>query len=154
MTLIAVVLPEPLGPTRPKISPGTTWKLKPSSAWKPPKRFTSLVTLRMGFVVSGDMPSSPRRQRHQARRQEQHQPHDQEAIDQLKILWRGEADHIVDAIEDDHADDGTGDGRHPAEQRKHDGEDREIAGEDVVGIEHRDIPGIDAAGEARDQRGS
>jgi hypothetical protein len=32
ITLIAVVLPEPFGPTKPRISPGTTWKLRPSSA--------------------------------------------------------------------------------------------------------------------------
>src|ERR1700741_396583 len=131
MTLIAVVLPEPLGPTRPRISPGATWKLKPSSARKPPKRFTSFATLRIGSVISGDMPSPPRRQRHQPRRQEQHQAHDQKTIDQLEILRRGEPDHIVDAIEDDHADNGAGDGGNPAEQREHDGENREIAGEDV-----------------------
>src|SRR5690348_12170142 len=107
MTLIAVVLPEPLGPTRPKISPGTTWKLRPSSAWKPPKRFTSPETLRMGFV-SGDMPSPARCKRHQPGRQEQHQPHDQEAIDELEILRGGEADQVVDAIEDDNADDRAG----------------------------------------------
>src|SRR5579871_1252717 len=106
---MAVVLPEPFGPTRPRISPGATWKLKPSSAEKPPKRFTRPVTLRSGFVASGDMPSPPRRQRHQARRQEQHQSHDQETIDQLEILRRGDADHVVDAVKNDHADDGPGD---------------------------------------------
>src|ERR1700758_1704890 len=100
MTLIAVVLPEPLGPTSPRISPGTTWKFRPSSAWKPPKRLTSFVTSRIGFI-SGDMPSPPRCQRHQTRRQKQHQSHDQQAIDQLEILRRGESDQIVDAVEDD-----------------------------------------------------
>src|SRR5579871_689574 len=102
---MAVVLPEPFGPTRPRISPAATWKLRPSSAEKPPKRFTRPVTLRMGFVVSGDMPSPPCCQRHQAGRQEQHEPHDQKTIDQLKILRRCEADQIVDAVEDDHPSD-------------------------------------------------
>src|ERR1700761_1478684 len=146
MTLIAVVLPEPLGPTSPKISPGTTWKLRPSSAWKPPKRLTSFATLRMG-VSSGDMPPPARCQRHQARGQEQHQPHDQEAIDQLEILRRGEADQIVDAIEDDDADDRSGDGGDTAEQREHDRKNAELGREHVVGIEYRDVPGIDAARE-------
>src|SRR5581483_3142037 len=108
MTLMAVVLPDPLGPTSPKISPAETWKLKPSSAKKPPKRFTSLETPRMGSrmgAFSGDMPPPARCERYEASGQEQHEPHDQEAIDQLKILRRREADQIVDAIENDHADD-------------------------------------------------
>src|ERR1700748_2910598 len=146
MTLIAVVLPEPLGPTRPRISPDTTWKLKQQSAWKPPKRFTSLETLRIGFR-SGDMPPPARCERHETCGQEQHQPHDQQAIDELEILRRGETDQIVDAVEDQHAEDRAGDGGDAAEQREHNGEDREVAGEYVVGIEHRDVPGIDAARE-------
>src|SRR5581483_9019795 len=127
MMLIAVVLPEPLGPTSPRISPDVTWKLRPSSARKPPKRFTSLVTLRIG-VASGDMPSPPRCKRHQTCRQEQHQSHDQQAVNQLEILRGGKTDQIVDAIENDDADDRAGDGGDAAEQREHDGEDRELAG--------------------------
>src|SRR5262245_58845304 len=131
MTLIAVVFPEPLGPTSPRISPGATWKLSPSSAVKPTKRSTSFWTLRMGFC-SGDMPASSRRERDQPRRKEQHQPHDQQAIDQLKVLRRGEADQVVDTVQDDHTDDRAGDGGHATEQREHDGEDRELSGEHVV----------------------
>src|SRR6185437_7315808 len=152
ITLIAVVLPEPFGPTSPKISPGTTWKLRPSSAWKPPKRFITLETVRMG-LLSGDTPAPPRCERDQASGQEQHQAHDQQAVNKLEILRRGKADQIVDAVEEDDADDRTGDGGDAAEQREHDGKNAEIAGEDVVGIEHRHVPGVHAAGEARDQSG-
>src|SRR5262245_16718890 len=100
----------------------------------------------MGFC-SGDMPPPARCQRYETSGQEQHQPHDQKAIDQLEILRRGEADHVVDAIEDEDADNRTRDGGNAAEQREYDGEDRELAGEDVVWIEYRDVPGIDAARE-------
>src|ERR1700761_2127825 len=91
ITLIAVVLPEPFGPTSPKISPGTTWKLTPSSAGKPPKRLITFETVRIG-LLSGDMPAPPCCQRDKSRRQEQHQPHDQETVDQLEILRRRKAD--------------------------------------------------------------
>src|ERR1700750_513250 len=97
ITLIAVVLPEPLGPTSPRISPDETWKLKPSSAQKPPKRFTRLETLRNG-ALSVDMPSLASCERHQSCGKKQHQPHDQEAVDQLKVLRRGKSDQVVDAV--------------------------------------------------------
>src|ERR1700729_1662155 len=150
---MAVVLPEPLGPTSPRISPDATWKLNPPSAWKPPKRLTSFETLRMG-ALSGDMPPPPCRERNQASGEKQHQPHDQEPVDQLEILRRGESDQIVDAIEDDDADDRAGDRGNAPKQCKHDRKDREIAAEDIVGIEYRNIPGIDDAGETRHERGS
>src|SRR5579883_1721988 len=35
--LTSVVLPEPLGPISPTISPASTWKVMPRSAWTPPK---------------------------------------------------------------------------------------------------------------------
>src|SRR6202035_5910275 len=133
-------------------APDATWKHNPSSAWYPPKRFVTLATLRMG-AVSGDMPAPAGCERHQACGEKQHEPHDQEAIDQLEILRRGESDQIVDTIEDDDADDRAADRGNAAEQRKHDRKDAEFAAEDVVGIEHRNIPGIDAAGEPGDERG-
>src|SRR3954462_9373791 len=36
-----VLLPEPLGPIRPRISPSATWNDTLATAVKPPKRFTS-----------------------------------------------------------------------------------------------------------------
>src|ERR1700691_3052947 len=99
MTLIQVVLPEPLGPTRPRISPAPTLKLKTSSARKPPKRFTRPSTVRSGGA-SGDIDAPSLQQRDQTVRQEQHQSHDQQAVQELKVLWRRDADGIVDAVEE------------------------------------------------------
>src|ERR1700710_306719 len=100
MTLMQVVLPDPLGPTSPKTSPGLRWKVTPSSALKPPKRLTSPSTLSKG---SGDTDASARQQGHQAIGQKQHQQHDQRAIGELKILRHGDTDDVVDAIQDEHA---------------------------------------------------
>src|SRR5882757_1829745 len=77
ITLIDVVLPEPLGPTSPRISPAAAWKLRPSRAWKPPKRFTRSATSRMGAGL-GDTPPPSGRERDQSRRQEQHEYHDEQ----------------------------------------------------------------------------
>src|SRR5258705_10995033 len=48
MQLKSVVLPEPLGPMRPRISPSRTSKDTPFSAVKPPKCLVRLVTVSMG----------------------------------------------------------------------------------------------------------
>ena len=45
MQLKQVVLPEPLGPMRPRISPGLTSNETAWSAWKPPKRLVRLETV-------------------------------------------------------------------------------------------------------------
>src|SRR6266849_1430870 len=133
MTLMQVVLPESLGPTRPRISPRWRWKLTPSRARKPPKRFTRFSTLRIGG--SGDMDPPAAQQRGEAIGQEQHQPHDQEAIDELEILRRGDADRVVEAVEQDDAEQRPQHRRGAAEEREDDGEDAELAGEGGVGIE-------------------
>src|SRR5579883_580249 len=151
MTLMQVVLPEPLGPTRPRISPGFRWKVSPSSARKPPKRLTSPSTSSSG-VTSGDIDPPAAEQRDEPGRQEQHQPHDEEAVDELEILRRRDADGVVDAIEDDDAENGSDDRRGAAEQREDDGEDADLAAEGGLGIEDRDVPGEDAAGETGDER--
>src|SRR5216683_7493738 len=98
MTLMHVVLPEPLGPTRPRISPAFKLKVSPSSARKPPKRFTRPSTASIG-EVSGDIDPPAPQQRDEAVRQEQHQTHNQCAVDQLKILRRRNSDGVVDAIQ-------------------------------------------------------
>src|ERR1700680_3955189 len=119
MTLMHVVLPEPFGPTRPRISPGLRSKLSSSSARKPPKRFTRPLTANSG-CGSGDIDPPAPAQRNETVRQEQHQAHDQHAVNELEILRRGDADGVVDAVEDQHAEDRTEYGRGAAEQRKHD----------------------------------
>src|SRR5688500_20197215 len=47
MTLINVVLPEPLGPTRPKISPSCTSRSTPARACRPPKCLATPLTCRI-----------------------------------------------------------------------------------------------------------
>ena len=48
-----VVLPDPFGPTSPSTSPGARWKLTPSSARKPPKRFTRSYAQQRGLRGHG-----------------------------------------------------------------------------------------------------
>ena len=48
-----VVLPAPLGPIRPRISPALTSKLTLSTATRPPKRRVAPATLRIGWPRSG-----------------------------------------------------------------------------------------------------
>src|SRR6516225_7664942 len=140
MTLMQVVLPEPLGPTSPRISPDLRSKLSSSSARKPPKRLTRPFTARSG-CASGDIDAPPAKQRYEAVRQEQHQPHDQHAVDQLEILRGRNTHRVVDAVEDQHAEDWPEHGCGAAEQRENDGEDGELAAEYRLGIEHGDVPG-------------
>ena len=55
ITLISVVLPAPLGPSRPKNSPCSTARLTPASARNAPKRFSSPVTS-IAFSVRPQFP--------------------------------------------------------------------------------------------------
>ncbi len=50
MQLNVVDLPQPLGPMMPRISPSSTWKLTPSTAAMPPKRFLKFVTSRTRLI--------------------------------------------------------------------------------------------------------
>src|SRR5665647_2647656 len=50
MTLKQVVLPAPLGPMRPRISPSLMWKLTSSRATTPPKRSVTLSTSRIRLL--------------------------------------------------------------------------------------------------------
>src|SRR5437899_745448 len=119
MTLMQVVLPEPFGPTRPRISPGSRWKLSSSSARKPPKRLTRPFTAKSG-CGSGDIDPPAPEQRDEAVRQEQHETHDQHAVDELEILRGRDANRVVNAVEDKDAKDRPEYGRGAAEQSKHD----------------------------------
>src|SRR5208282_2208420 len=157
MTLMHVVLPEPLGPTRPRISPGMRWKLSPSSARKAPKRLTRPSTRRSGspaaaFARSRDIDAPAPEERDEAVRQEQHEAHDEQPVDELEVLRSRDADRVVDAVENDDAEDRPGDGGDAAEEREDDGEDAEIRAEHGLRIEDRDVPGEDSADEAGDER--
>ena len=49
---MVLVLPAPLGPRKPKLSPRSIVKLTPLTASKSPKRFTSSRASRMGLDVT------------------------------------------------------------------------------------------------------
>src|SRR5260370_632221 len=133
--------PEPLGATRPTIAPAYRSKLMPSAARKRPKRLTRLSTARSGERGgSGDIEPPTAQQRDQSGRQEQHQPHDEEAVDELEILRRRDADGVVNAVEDDDAEQRPDDGRRAAEQREDDGEDADLAQEHRLRLEDRNVP--------------
>src|SRR5947209_3510430 len=142
-----VVLPDPFGPTRPSTSPGAIDSERPSSARKPPNRLTRLPMARSG-ALSGDIDAPPLQQGREPVGQEQNQRHDQEAIDQLEILRCRHTNHVVDAVENDDADDRAEQRRRAAEQREDDRENREFGAEHGLRKEYGDIPSEDAAGEA------
>src|SRR5512139_2379073 len=50
MQLKMVVLPDPFGPMRPKISPFSTWKVTSFTARSPPKAFTNFFSSRSAMV--------------------------------------------------------------------------------------------------------
>jgi hypothetical protein len=56
MIRIAVLLPAPLLPRRPKTSPGWTEKLTSSTATKSPKRFTRWLTSMAGMPAVSPVP--------------------------------------------------------------------------------------------------
>src|SRR5271166_2323642 len=144
ITLMQVVLPEPLGPTSPRISPPCKLKVTPSSARKPPKRFTRPSMARSGAASRDIDPSAPQ-QRYETIGQEQHESHDQQTVDELKVLRRGNADCVIDAIENNDPEDRPDDGRGSSEQHEYNGKDREFAAEHRLWIKHRHVPGKDAA---------
>src|ERR1019366_3436560 len=147
MILMQVVLPDPLGPTRPSTSPGMRWKLAPSSAQKPPKRLTTLSTRSRGVFsahLSGDIDPPPLKEREQPIGQERNQSHDQRAIDKLKILWRRDADAIVDPVEYRDSADGADDRGSSAEQGKYYREDAHAEVEDRFRIEHGYVPSVNS----------
>src|SRR3974390_3520827 len=97
MTLMQVVLPDPLGPTSPRISPACKLKLRPSSAWNAPKRFTR-PSMRRSGAASGDIDASAPQQRYETVGQEQHERHEQQAVDELKVLRRGNSNGVLDSV--------------------------------------------------------
>ena len=48
---MVVVLPAPSGPTRPKISPAVTWKVRPARATVSPKRLVHSRRRSMAFMA-------------------------------------------------------------------------------------------------------
>src|SRR5688500_2412041 len=93
MTLKSVVLPAPLGPIRPKISPCATESETSSSAVNPPKRFVmprtssnasagDIGTFRSGRLAPAGELAPPYRRRPQPRGPEEHHQDEGEAEEQ------------------------------------------------------------------------
>src|SRR6266568_2051328 len=82
MRLSSVVLPAPFGPMMPRISPGATAKLTPSTAASPPKRFArSLVSSSAVMAPRSGLPHAFPEQT--GRAQQQHDDDQQTAVDVL-----------------------------------------------------------------------
>ena len=99
---------------------------QPSSARKPPKRLTRAARpCRSGGAGQGT--SMPRRCSSETSPFGRNSTSAMmsEAVDELEILRRRDADGVVDAVEDNHAEDRPEQRRGAAEQREHDGEDGE-----------------------------
>src|SRR5579875_43064 len=151
MTLMQVVLPDPLGPTRPRISPGLRSKLTPSRARNPPKRFTRDSTRRRIGPASGDIdPSEPQ---HGDEAVGEDEADNEGPVDQLEVLRGRDADGVVDAVEDADAEEGTHGGGGAPEQREDDREDAELQAEHRVGVEDGDAPGEGAPHQPGDEGG-
>src|SRR5262245_48003650 len=124
MQLMSVVLPEPLGPIRPKRSPVWISRLTPLRAWNPPKPLTTRSTRRRGSAISesGSPPSGARppahpleepedplgRQDHEAH---QDYPHDQE----VQLGGDRHRGHLLGGAQEDRADDGADPRRRPSD---------------------------------------
>ena len=86
-----VVLPEPFGPTRPRISPGMHMEADAVERAEAAEALDQLLDpqqRRAAAWIQGTSIPQRLKQRHQPVGQEQHQPHDQHAVDQLEILRR------------------------------------------------------------------
>src|SRR5215469_12095147 len=94
MQLTSVLLPEPLGPSRPTRSPVATWKSTPSSATKPPKCLLTLVAVRM---LSAMALLPPGEQADDAVGRQSHEQDEQDADDQ-EVVLRGDR-HRHDLLE-------------------------------------------------------
>src|SRR5881409_3063753 len=66
ITLNSVVLPAPLGPTRPRISPAATDSETSSSARKPPNATPIASSSSMSGAQAEPMPQATQQQRHQS----------------------------------------------------------------------------------------
>ena len=79
-----VVLPAPLGPRTPMISPRSTEKLTFFTACRPPKRLSRFLTSSKALIGSPAPPSAGARRRDQAVRQEEQDQDQGAAVDQSR----------------------------------------------------------------------
>src|SRR5512144_293647 len=156
MTLKSVVLPAPLGPMMPRISPGAARKLTSLTAVRPPKR---LVTASSSSIASHRAQPLPE-EAHQALGDEAHDHDEQAAVDD-----QVDADEPGLEVAERRAQVGLERGD---EQRAHEGADRgpdapddavereahrEVDREDVEGVDEAHVLGPEAAAH-RGERGA
>src|SRR5215510_12322530 len=113
--LSSVVLPEPLGPRMPRISPASICSETPDTATRPPKRLLSPSTLRNMAPT--------RKEAHDTARHQQNDENENGAIGRRPQLG-GEFDDVRQARQQKGADDGTQDRPHAAQQDHGDGIER------------------------------
>src|SRR5579883_109837 len=158
--LKSVVLPAPLGPMRPRISPSATAKLTASLATSPTKRrvtrSSSSSTRRLpadprrgGMALQGgDETDEPLRLRHR-------DDHDERAVDDEVEAAAAAPDIAARRLRERDEDRGA-ECRPPerADAAQHGGkgdEDRELAAQDAVGIDEGDELGVDGADDASEE---
>src|SRR5215469_13938035 len=105
MQLTSVLLPEPLGPSRPTRSPVATWKSTPSSATKPPKCLLILVAVRMLSATGLLLPSAQGEESDQPVRCQGDEQNEQDTHDQQVELRRDRHRHHLFQRADDHSTD-------------------------------------------------
>src|SRR6266545_2197538 len=116
----SVVLPAPLGPMRPRISPSSSRKSTLSTARRPPKCLLTDSPTRMAVTWSRFPPvaepaAGPQHQAGQAERLEENDQHQQDAVQaQVELGIAGEQE-LLDDHEDDRPGGGAQDGAEAAD---------------------------------------
>src|SRR5262249_50449441 len=158
MQLMSVVLPEPLGPMRPKRSPCPTRRLTPPSAWKPPKRLVTSCTSRSVSALMRSTDAScpaPTRARQpldepndafgrQDHERHENQPHEEE------VEGRGDRDHrdLLGRSEQHGTDNGPDPGGAAADHRHREAVHRVVQVEDGRRLDERQVIGERRASQA------
>src|SRR5882672_7877528 len=104
MTLTAVLLPEPLGPIRPTISPCATFRSRPSTARTPPKWRATLLS------SSTPPPKEPLWS-------QVHRQHDQGAEEQVAPVAEAAQPFDQEHLDEDHRRQGSKNTGEPAHNR-------------------------------------
>src|SRR5579883_1970431 len=144
--LTSVVLPEPLGPISPTISPASTWKVMPRSAWTPPKDLARPVISKSATALPrGTGPGSARGP--QGRKPcglDEDGGHEQETVQRRARSPEG--------AEDARAHHGARQRPH-APHNGHDGDlHRQRQGRRAVGVDEADVEGVHGPREGRERR--
>src|SRR5262245_39080548 len=147
MQLNSVVLPEPFGPIRPWMRPGSSAIVTSLSAATPPKRLLTRSTSRIGAISPASSVSDGSRQivfllqdPQDAARHEQDNRHDDGAEEHLMDVDEPGPHDLLNAEQEHRAQHRTPDRPLPAEQGHHDHRDRRRQREHADGLDVALIP--------------